>query len=74
MPDVKMISVTVAPGRSLVEVPAASIKRLKVAMGRNSFEERTAAVDMVRRGPGHTMELPEDEAKHLIERGFVRPA
>ncbi len=74
MPEPKMVTVAVSPGRTVVEQPVSSVRRMKVAMGKDSFDERTVAVDMVRHAPGAVLRLPEKEAAHLIERGFVTAA
>ena len=71
------VTCTVAPGRSLLEAVPGSEHIVRVPGSSRTAsgaitEERTVAVDHKRYLPGETIQLPEAEAQHLADLGFVR--
>lgn len=69
----KPVSVVVQPGRSVLAADPSSIKTQKIPVGKDAYEERTVLVRHIRHDAGAIIKVAEDEAKHLIERGFVKP-
>lgn len=77
MSTTKLVTVTVAPGRTLLEAIPGTEHIVHVpGAGRTSngatTEARTVAVDHKRYVPGDTLQLPEAEARRLADLGFVR--
>jgi hypothetical protein len=74
----KSVTVTVAPGRSIVQAVPGGVKTIKDYMGKDAagnavMVERVVSSKQVTILPGKTAEVTEAEAKHLLSIGHILP-